>query len=41
MKTGFIGTGNMGGAILKGYSKKAALSGSEILAYDADPAKLM
>lgn len=41
MKIGFIGTGNMGGAILKGYSKKAASSGSEILAFDADPAKLM
>lgn len=34
MKIGFIGTGNMGGAILKGYAKSAASVGNEILIHN-------
>ena len=39
MKTGFIGTGNMGGAILKGYSSCALKEGNEIIAYNRTRAK--
>ena len=39
MKIGFIGTGNMGGAILKGYSAKASEEGNEIIAYNRTRAK--
>lgn len=34
MKIGFIGAGNMGGAILKGYANTAAQKGDQILVYD-------
>lgn len=34
MKIGFIGAGNMGGSILKGYAKSAASAGNEILLHD-------
>ncbi len=34
MKFGFIGAGNMGGAILKGYAPVAAQTGNQILVYD-------
>ncbi len=34
MKIGFIGTGNMGGSILKGYARSAASAGNEILIHD-------
>ena len=34
MKIGFIGIGNMGGSILKGYAKSAASAGNEILVHD-------
>ena len=34
MKIGFIGAGNMGGAILKGYAKTAEEKGDRILVYD-------
>ncbi|MDO4176467.1 MAG: pyrroline-5-carboxylate reductase [Bacillota bacterium] len=34
MKIGFIGTGNMGGAILKGYAKSEASNGNEILIHN-------
>lgn len=34
MKIGFIGAGNMGGAILKGYADTAAQKGDRILVYD-------
>ena len=34
MKIGFIGIGNMGGSILKGYAKSAASAGTEILIHD-------
>lgn len=37
-KLGFIGVGNMGGAILKGINGK--LGNTAVFAYDADPAKL-
>ena len=37
MKLGIIGVGNMGGAILKGYSK---VTSSDIVIYDADQEKL-
>ncbi|MDR1815222.1 MAG: pyrroline-5-carboxylate reductase [Clostridiales Family XIII bacterium] len=36
MKIGFIGAGNMGGAIIKGY---LAAGGGEVFVYDADAAK--
>lgn len=35
MKTGFIGTGNMGGALIKGYANSE--TGGEILIYDNNP----
>lgn len=34
MKIGFIGTGNMGGAILKGYAASEAAKGNEILIHN-------
>ena len=34
MKIGFIGIGNMGGAILAGYANSANIAGSELMAYD-------
>lgn len=34
MKIGFIGIGNMGGSILKGYARSAASAGIEILIHD-------
>ncbi len=34
MKIGFIGTGNMGGAILKGYAKSSASAGNDILIHN-------
>ena len=34
MIIGFIGTGNMGGAILEGYSKSEASKGNDIIAYN-------
>lgn len=39
MKTGFIGTGNMGGAILKGYSPKAQADGDQMIAFNRTRAK--
>ena len=39
MKIGFIGTGNMGGAILKCYADKAASDGNEVAAYNRTRAK--
>jgi len=39
MKTGFIGTGNMGGAIISGYADGAAAAGDEVLAYNRTPQK--
>ena len=38
IKLGFIGVGNMGGAIIKGANGK--LGNTAVFAYDADPAKL-
>ena len=40
MKIGFIGTGNMGGAIIKGYLSSGAVTSSQIIAYDKDADKL-
>lgn len=40
MKIGFIGTGNMGTAIMKGYINKDASAAGRIFAYDADQKKL-
>lgn len=34
MKIGFIGAGNMGGAILKGHAPAAAAKGNQVLVYD-------
>ena len=34
MKIGFIGIGNMGGSILKGYARSAASAGNKILIHD-------
>ena len=34
MKIGFIGTGNMGGAILAGYAASANAAGNELMAFD-------
>ena len=39
MKIGFIGTGNMGSAIIKAYSTSAARGNAEILAYNRTLAK--
>ena len=35
MKVGFIGIGNMGGSILKGYAKSTVGTGNQILIHDA------
>ncbi len=35
MKVGFIGIGNMGGSILKGYAKSSVGTGNQILIHDA------
>lgn len=40
MKTGFIGTGNMGGAILKSYSPVAKAAGDEVIAFNRTRAKV-
>jgi len=40
MKIGFIGTGNMGTAIIKGYIKKEKASAARIFAFDTDAKKL-
>lgn len=40
MKIGFIGTGNMGTAIIKGYINKDAAAASRIFAFDTDTKKL-
>ena len=40
MKIGFIGTGNMGGAIINGYLASNAGASSQITAYDKDGDKL-
>lgn len=40
MNIGFLGTGNMGGAIISGYAKQAAQVGQTLLAYDLNPDKL-
>lgn len=37
MKIGFIGTGNMGGALIRGYSK--AHKAADILVFDKDPSR--
>ncbi|MBQ3924135.1 MAG: pyrroline-5-carboxylate reductase [Firmicutes bacterium] len=39
MKIGFIGTGNMGGAILKSYVRVAEEQGNEVLAFNRTKAK--
>ena len=40
MKIGFLGTGNMGGAIIGGYSKLAKENGDTLLAFDLNAEKL-
>jgi pyrroline-5-carboxylate reductase len=40
MKIGFIGAGNMGSAIIKGYLTSGAGTSSQIVAYDSDSDKL-
>ena len=40
MKIGFIGAGNMGGAILRGLVS-GGFRGGDILVYDRDSARLM
>ncbi|WP_027399280.1 pyrroline-5-carboxylate reductase [Anaerovorax odorimutans] len=40
MKLGFIGTGNMGGAIIKGYIKANPLNAKEVYAFDKNEEKL-
>lgn len=39
MKIGFIGAGNMGGAILRGYAPKAIKKGNEIFVYNRTESK--
>ena len=39
IKIGFIGTGNMGGAIIRGYGARAEADGNELLAYNRTRAK--
>ena len=39
MRIGFIGTGNMGSAIVRGYADKAAADGNEICLFNRTPAK--
>lgn len=38
-KIGFIGTGNMGGAIIGGIVASGLASGADLIVFDADPAK--
>ncbi|MGI6204880.1 MAG: pyrroline-5-carboxylate reductase [Anaerovoracaceae bacterium] len=40
MKIGFIGTGNMGGAIMRGYGKHAAENGDELYGFNRTRSKL-
>ncbi|MCI2061596.1 MAG: pyrroline-5-carboxylate reductase [Eubacteriaceae bacterium] len=40
MKIGFLGTGNMGGAIMRGYGKDAEKNGDKLLAYNRTREKL-
>lgn len=40
MKIGFLGTGNMGGAIMRGYGKDAEKNGDVLLAYNRTREKL-
>lgn len=40
MKLGFIGMGNMGGAILKGYLSRGICDPKEIIAFDVDEEKI-
>jgi pyrroline-5-carboxylate reductase len=41
MNIGFLGTGNMGGAIISGYANQAKVKGQTILAFDLNKEKLM
>jgi len=41
MNIGFLGTGNMGGAIINGYAKQAKASGQTLLAFDLNTEKLL
>lgn len=41
MNIGFLGTGNMGGAMISGYAKQAKEKGQTLLAYDLNTEKLM
>ena len=41
MNIGFLGTGNMGGAIISGYAKQAARDGQTLLAFDLNTEKLL
>jgi pyrroline-5-carboxylate reductase len=41
MNIGFLGTGNMGGAIISGYAKQAKANGETILAFDLNTEKLI
>ena len=38
MKIGFIGSGNMGGAIARGIVKSGVVEGKDVYLYDVDPA---
>ena len=38
MKIGFIGSGNMGGAIARGIVKSSVVKGEEVFLYDVNPA---
>jgi pyrroline-5-carboxylate reductase len=40
MYIGFLGTGNMGGAIINGYAKQARANGETLLAFDLNTEKL-
>lgn len=40
MNIGFLGTGNMGGAIINGYAKQATINGDNLLAFDLNVEKL-
>jgi len=40
MNIGFLGTGNMGGAIISGYAGQAGLNGDTLLAFDLNTDKL-
>ncbi len=41
MKIGFLGTGNMGGALISGYAPQAKQDGNTLLAFDLNREKLM